>query len=39
VLVVYLTSEVVSSGTNFLTKKVTVPSWDIIEKKGGSSVS
>lgn len=39
VLVVYLTSEVMSFGSNFLQKEIVVPTWSVIEKKGGQTVN
>lgn len=39
VLVVYLTSEVVNFGTNFLSKQIVVPTWEVIEKKGGKNAN
>ena len=38
VLVVYLTTEVMNFGTNFLNKQLLIPNWDAIKNKGGKSV-
>lgn len=39
VLVTYLTSEVVSFGNNFLRRQITVPTWNVIETKGGQKIN
>ena len=38
VLVVYLTSATMDFGTSFLGKSIIVPTWESINKAGGSSI-